>query len=333
MNSTGDLGATGNTNTNTNYKYTVLVDENDFEDDYEDINSTVAFVLCIIAFVISILLCCYFCQPLWVDKPSDNFRSKPQAECVPWGQWSKRRQVVSPLLVLFFINTVVYLCYANRLRDRAPMDYHGLMRLSNISIYDYVLDQGKKYTWKTYSEAEVTLDWGYAWACPAELDVQQPDSVSKQCRSKLLLCDGKACDSDHCSKDEIDSARARVDKCLRDYAGAIELVGALNSTSYDPSVGPSQDKGWPSLVAYGDCQSCHVQLQSPSPDELYNLRIAGFVLSGLTFIAFVGTLWVHVELGKQEAMQQKAADEGEEAGVTSPDSQGAEEDKAASSSS
>ena len=73
------------------------------------------------------------------------------------------------------------------------------------------------------------------------------------------------CDSTQCTPNETHTALALLQQ-------QVEQVFDENATytPYDPLVGPSQDVHWPSIVAYGNCDSCYVQMPASiaSPQNL-----------------------------------------------------------------
>ena len=251
--------------------------ENNLQDHYEDVNPTVAVVLCSIALTLAILLCCTWFWT-WVYVQDDW--------TVSWLVNDETACSLCTCLTLFFIAMCVLTAYSGQLRRRDEQDYYGKMRITNVTYEHRVetVEDGNEITdWEHFYEARYTLDWGYEWACPS---MSLPSGYKECPASSLIACTHKICKKEHCKQSEIDEAvRATMECTLQSYDPM------QNYTSYEPRQGPSQDVDWPHVVAYGDCETCSVYWSVASPEKLANERTAGLVLLGVTAAALCVVAW------------------------------------------
>lgn len=232
--------------------------ENILESHEERVDPETAFIMCIIAVVLACLLvpvhCCLCLNNNWF--------------------WN-RSGITCLISCLFLAANIVFLVYSVELRDRDAQDYQGLMRVTDVRYETReVVRSGHRRTATSYEQfydARFTVDWGYTWGCPEH-------SLNQSCtQSKLTYCSVLICQESSCSSREEEKALVLAQQC------AEQVYNPRNNyTAYDPNTGPSNDTDWPSIVAYGDCSSCKVQLQVASISAVERLRVAGFWMLGIT---------------------------------------------------
>ena len=78
----------------------------------------------------------------------------------------------------------------------------------------------------------------------------------------------------------------RVRECVLQY-----FDETATYTAYDtPLKGPSTDVDWPSIEAFGNCDTCLSEFDIASPAELERLRIATLALLGVTAFFAIASL-------------------------------------------
>jgi len=96
-----------------------------------------------------------------------------------------------------------------------------------------------------------------------------------------------------CTDNESQVAQSAVTNCANSIFDIQQEVENGYYVPYDPTEGPSQDVNWPSLVAYGNCDNCHVTTKVPRYHALQFARAAVLVLwsigAALVTVSFV---WV-----------------------------------------
>lgn len=187
----------------------------------------------------------------------------------------------------------IFLLYSTSLKERNAQDYEGLMRITDVNYVqrkevkqENDADGPSTTKYHHYYEAVFNVNWGYEWACP--------DHGAPACVSSIVPCSEKVCETlsriGTCRDVELARATAKVQKCSENY---------LNGTAFDSSLytlyvavdGPSSDSSWPSIVAFGDCDSCDATFSVASPSSLKAMRssaitvlMIGLVLVGVLVV-------------------------------------------------
>ncbi|CAB9507123.1 expressed unknown protein [Seminavis robusta] len=243
--------------------------------------------------------------------------------------WPSCRILVVPLF-LFVVACSLFVWYSYSLRKLDNADYQGLVRVIDVT-YDKRVEvvvqnnnnnnnnnnnqqqsynhvpynsnkQERKVTYTWHYDAVVSVDWGYEWACSAHLDGSgQP----KQCFSIVPLCSQRICSRTgnsgrrSCTYESEQRALNDVRECMAKRFNGTRIHSITDSyTPFDPFVGPSQDVDWPSIIAYGDCDTCEIHVDLASAETLRRIRTAGFVflfvslamLAALLLVALCNTL-------------------------------------------
>lgn len=194
--------------------------------------------------------------------------------------------VVSAATLLFLVAMGLLAVYSFQIVILNKHDYQGPMRVTNVSFKlrvekercrpdkddseddvntSYQQQQQQKCTYITYYDAVLDVNWGYDWACS--------NFEKKVCNSEITLCSTRVCNAPTCMQFQEDNAYDRVYACtLKTYDPE------LTYNDFDPSVGPSNDVDWPSVVAYGDCDKCDSQLTVPSLALARGFKVAGGVV-------------------------------------------------------
>lgn len=146
--------------------------ENFLESHDEQVNPTVALVLSSFALVLGVGLCCP-CAP----RPYTSASSKT----LRYLHWTA--------LAAFIVATLTFVVYASELRKRDQQDYQGLMRIQGFTLEQREESSGgessgSSETYRRYYDANLAVEWGWDWACPA-----QPDRPSVGgCYSRVRPC-------------------------------------------------------------------------------------------------------------------------------------------------
>ena len=187
---------------------------------------------------------------------------------------------------------MLFFTYGEKLQQSRVVDYQGFMRITNVTYETRVEERSSgrsKIKYLVY-DAVYTVDWGYNWACPG-----MGDGNNHQCISTVIGCTQDICQygifqstsddtKNPCSDQDTTIALALAEECVLTTTG---YDGNATYTPYDdPHVDPSNDIDWPSLVAFGDCDTCESFATIPSPADVQGNRIAGYVMLGLTTICF-----------------------------------------------
>ena len=180
---------------------------------------------------------------------------------------------------------VLTVAYAS-LKDEESFsyDYHGLMRI--VDLVDFTFRRYKSSSkYHHYSVAVVLVEW----ACPAaDYDENggnftDTNSTNISCLSHLDLCSFEVCTTklpkSNCSQVEYSYAANQTMACMNDL---FSLDG--NYTEYDPLANPSSDVDWPSVEAYGNCQTCEVTLSITETATVRGLRIVCWCLLAWTIL-------------------------------------------------
>lgn len=80
----------------------------------------------------------------------------------------------------------------------------------------------------------------------------------------------------------------------------------------DPTVPPSQDPDFPTLVAVGDCERCSVKLSIPCDEKVRRLKRSGFVLVSLCIAGICLGAFALFWYKRQEALVVEADKPGSE---------------------
>ena len=266
------------------------------DDHHESVNPKIPLILAALGVVVA-LLCCGSCMaccagalmpcvpsPSHIQKQNDRRRASGQEESNdPWfdlcaGPWC--------LGVLFLISTCFALTYTLGLQQRNAQEFHGPMRIVKV---DFVTSED--YTASSCSgchdikiyhqEVQVTLDWGYKWACGAV--------AAKSCQSSIFLpdCQVEICRKcpngngpcwDKCDMDKATAALAQAHNCSLNYWDFANFSTYVPYTALEDD--PSDDVDWPHVAAFGDCDTCEATFYIDSPETLYRNRVTTLVLLG-----------------------------------------------------
>jgi len=257
----------------------VVPSENQLQAHDENVDPEVARVMsklslsiAVIAFVVLVLCPILICL---VSDRSHRFC------CRAWQPFTQC-QVMS-LVILFLITSSIAVKYSNSLQTVDDQDYQGKMRVVGVSYRQQREQEGQskspRYVWSYH--AVFTLDWGYEWACPMHNNVQ--------CKaSEVTYCTRRICSNtngNECSSTEQEAALKLIVECA-------EEIYNPDNESYDMPIdwneGPSNDLNWPSIVAYGDCNSCRATLQVPSNSRLKRLRYATLAMTcAMAFVLLI----------------------------------------------
>lgn len=178
---------------------------------------------------------------------------------------------------------------ARRVLDK--QDYKGLMRITGWSYSDMFSHEFENHNeqtyYKHYVEADLTLDWGYTWACPNHDNKSCTNSGSKSIsKCKTLICQTHK-ENSECSEEEVDEGMSQVAQCANNLFDP-SLAENGYYVPYDENEGPSNDVNWPSIIGYGDCNRCTARENAPSIDALRSLRISAIFFLVVAFGAVGG---------------------------------------------
>mmetsp|Transcript_13100 Transcript_13100/g.24819 ORF Transcript_13100/g.24819 Transcript_13100/m.24819 type:complete len:400 (-) Transcript_13100:204-1403(-) len=258
-------------------------------------------VAAIILSITSCIICC--CQSCRQNRQPDRYNANtnptgpvtyPAPSPIPprTGVQSKHIALVA---ATFFLVIVSFLLagYATARRVLDVQDYKGPMRLvgwstngNQIYTTEHHADEGEKsvhgrtHWWEHSLRVEFQVDWGYEWGCP---DHNDQVCISSNVKESSPTCENIICsttkDDYACSEEEFQAALEAVTNCANaifDPQGVDK--GFYEPYTTDPTQGPSQDVNWPHLVAYGNCNNCHVTTTAPRAHVLKGFRAAVLVL-------------------------------------------------------
>ena len=179
-------------------------------------------------------------------------------------------------------------------------DYYGPMRIIKAEVQVQFVKHGCGRDWRqkcTVTEldqnkctncqslvhmAEVTVDWGYDWACPG---MTHGNTTVCQSTTFVKTCGEVACTRNEpgvrqrpgpleCTEEEHANASITAEECTR-----TNIFRGLDAyPSFLPNKDPLLDiNAWPTVERHGDCSTCQVEDTIPSPDLLNGLKISGLV--------------------------------------------------------
>ena len=183
--------------------------------------------------------------------------------------------------VCFVLSTLLFMFYASDLEELDKQEYQGLMRVVGWNVIRYTITEANPNSDEpplsnSYFGAEVTVDWGYKWGCPNHNDVVCSNST-------VMMCIKHACKDSRC-KDENDR---RAEAAALECAQTTIYDYNKTYTPFDPSVGPSNDVDWPSVVLFGDCDTCTVDRHVPDANNVQTLKKWGFISLGISIVCFI----------------------------------------------
>jgi hypothetical protein len=163
------------------------------------------------------------------------------------------------LLMAFFGALCLTAYHGELARVKDTIQYVGPVRLSNIAMYyddmsgknpsnNAMADGEDNYP---YVYASWTAEWGSTWACPAADDAQW-------CQVRQKSCQHTACYQAECSQSEIDLSMMFTRECLNKISLHWSDAAFDSDHSFDPHVSPRDDRHWPSILAYANCQTCEI---------------------------------------------------------------------------
>lgn len=124
-----------------------------------------------------------------------------------------------------------------------------------------------KCSTSTHYDVHLEVEWGLGWGCP-----NTPETL---CESTIVY---SPCTNKH------------------SYGAALQCMKSIYDPShdkvdYDAPNPPSLDVQWPSVILYGDCNSCTATYSVPNVGRLRRVKISGAVLSTMGIFLFV-TPWL-----------------------------------------
>ena len=234
--------------------------ENILENHYENVSPVPILAMAIVGLVFSLCFCAVSCNA-----------KEPQKFPLIMGN------------ILFLAASIIAVVYAFHLRLRSAQDYHGKMRVIDVNYRERLerhssssSSSSKKTSYKLYYDAVFTVDWGYEWACPDH------DAVACEA-SQVIFYSDLICQASSCSSKSHRKSEAKI-------RGRAELVFNPNVTysPYSAELGPSHDIDWPSIVAFGDCNTCKVVMKVMSPNTIQRYGRASLgLISGSAFFVIV----------------------------------------------
>ena len=201
--------------------------------------------------------------------------------------------VMSSAACLLLFASVLARSYGVARRVLEKQDYKGRMRITGWTVSDTFshpeTDHNENDKYAHYIEADMTLEWGYGWACPDHNEKHCISSGSNsEGKCKTFICETRH-EHDDCSEEAFDKAIVTLEDCATDlYDPSLAESGYY--VPFVPEDGPSTDENWPNLVAYGDCDSCQARDKAPSTGSLKGLRASSIVFLVIAFGFLVGAV-------------------------------------------
>jgi hypothetical protein len=258
-----------------------------------------------IAFVFSISTCVVCCCACCARQNSHPVHQRPG------GVRGKHIALTSAAIVLVFASILAG-SFAISRRVLEKQDYKGLMRITGWSLSDTFTqsseDSNDRANYKHYIEAEMTLEWGYAWACAEHGDkacVSTGDKTVTRCKTQICVTRKE---SSNCQEEELELAKTTLEQCANGYFDP-SLASSGYYVPFDPTEGPSMDENWPSLAAYGECKECRARDNVPSTEALDGLRVSSIVFLVVAF-GFLGgavVYWVRDTKRQDELHNQESS--------------------------
>ena len=234
-------------------------------------------------------------------------------------------------LTPFMVGCILLTLYASNARETERFDYYGPMRVKELSYYTtsrYTCSgegpsHPKQRCYNHEYLANLTMEWGYNWAC---------DKPKRACVSVLpyTQCADKICTlskgSSQCSVEQLEASLERTKACIEPLLQAsvkqeIDFDGNFTlwyPYAYDPHTVPD-GTDWPFLYLYGDCEQCKARSDMEPEEMADKLRLIGgiFVLVAVVSwacICFVEPLlYKYCDKRRQHGRQNNVLFEPEEA--------------------